>query len=174
MLSLILSGMKHSLCCTCRLFMDPLTAVRYPSVTTVLWPDVSCEAGSDTRHSGGSEEEAAGRRMRSQVMTMLMTHSEGAGAAQWSEARHAPGGVIICNGSIPDPPITSNNIIITATSIQYTLNHPITFFYPGSVSMLDSGLKIKTLMSHNVNQSSDYTYLDNVTWLEVLVSFICE
>ena len=107
-------------------------------------------------------------------MTMLMTHSEGAGAAQRSEAHHAPGGVIICNGSIPDPPITSNNIIITATSIQYTLNHPITFFYPGSVSMLDSGLKVKTLMSHNVNQSSDYTYLDNVTWLEVLVSFICE
>ena len=96
---------------TCRLFMDPLTAVRYPSVTRVLSPDVTgVRELPGSRHSGGSEEEAgAGRRQTSsQAQAIMMTHSVGAGAAQWSHtAWHAPGAAIICNGSNPDPLIIS-------------------------------------------------------------------
>ena len=95
--------------------MDPLTAVRYPSVTMVLSPDVTGVTElPGSRHSGGSEEEARGRRgrqTRSQarpVAAIMMTHSVGAGAAQWSDtAWLTPGAAIICKGSNPDPLIIS-------------------------------------------------------------------
>ena len=119
--------------------MDPLTAVRYPSVTMVLSPpsaDVTgVRAGLVTRHSGGSEEKAgAGRRRlraRAMVITVMaisVTHSGGAGAAQWSDTRTAPGGVIICNGSNPDPPI------MTTQHNKRSIYHPIRLFL--SVSMI--------------------------------------
>ena len=66
---------------TCLLFIDPLTAVRYPSVTMVLSPDVTGVTELPwSRHSGGREEEAgAGRRQRrqsgAQAMAIMMTHS---------------------------------------------------------------------------------------------------
>ena len=104
----------------------------------VLSPDVAGVTElPGSRHSGGSEEEAgAGRRQSrqrsgAQVMAIMMTHSGGAGAAQWSDAWHAPGAAIICNGSNPDPPIISlqHNTLHCCQHTEHSIlkSYPISF-----------------------------------------------
>ena len=57
------------------MFIDPLTAVRYPNITLVLSPVCSWGGpGPDTRHSGGRDDRVVwSRRQRDRTVLTLMT-----------------------------------------------------------------------------------------------------
>ena len=60
---------------TCLLFIDPVTAVRYPSITLVLFPSPDLSTGGpgpvSPRHSSGSDDWVTGTRIRSPSSHML-------------------------------------------------------------------------------------------------------